>query len=54
MPDLTYVSVERDAEIAVVRIDRQDRLNALNAEVVNELGQAFEGLRDDDSVRGVS
>ncbi|MCH2471594.1 MAG: enoyl-CoA hydratase-related protein, partial [Gemmatimonadetes bacterium] len=53
MPDLTYVGVERDAEIAVVRIDRQDKLNALNAEVVNELGQAFEGLRDDDSVRGV-
>jgi enoyl-CoA hydratase len=53
MPNLTYVGVEHDAEIAVVCIDRQDKLNALNAEVVNELGQAFEGLRDDDSVRGV-
>ncbi len=53
MPDPTYVRVERDSEIAVVVIDRQDKLNALNAEVVNELGQAFEHLRDDDSVRGV-
>jgi len=53
MPDPTYIGVERDAEIAVVCIDRQEKLNALNAEVVTELGQAFERLRDDDSVRGV-
>jgi enoyl-CoA hydratase len=53
MADLTYVRVEQDGEIAVVVIDRQDKLNALNADVVDELGQAFEALREDDSVRGV-
>ena len=53
MADLTYIRVEQDAEIAVVCIDRQDKLNALNAEVVAELGQVFESLREEDSVRGV-
>ena len=53
MADLTYIRVEQDAEIAVICIDRQDKLNALNAEVVAELGQVFESLREDDSVRGV-
>ena len=53
MADLTYIRVEQDAEIAVIFIDRQDKLNALNAEVVAELGQVFESLREDDSVRGV-
>jgi enoyl-CoA hydratase len=53
MADLEYVRVEKDGELAIVFIDRQDKLNALNAEVVRELGVAFDGLRDDDSVRGV-
>lgn len=53
MGDPTYIKVERDDELAVVIIDRQDKLNALNAEVVREIGESFEGLRDDDSVRAV-
>ncbi|MEE2897962.1 MAG: enoyl-CoA hydratase-related protein [Gemmatimonadota bacterium] len=53
MADLTSIRVERDAEIAVVSVDRQDKLNALNAEVVAELGQVFESLREDEHVRGV-
>ena len=44
MADLRYIRVERDAEIAVVFVDRQDKLNTLNAEVVAELGRAFEEL----------
>jgi enoyl-CoA hydratase len=51
--DLTYVRVEWDGEIAVVTIDRQDKLNALNADVVRELGEVVASLRDDDAVRGV-
>jgi enoyl-CoA hydratase len=51
--DLTYVRVEWDGEIAVVTIDRQDKLNALNADVVRELGEVMTSLRDDDAVRGV-
>lgn len=53
MADLNYVRVEWDAEIAVVTVDRQDKLNALNAEVVGEIGEVFESLQDDDKVRGV-
>lgn len=53
MADLQYIRVERDDDVAVVIIDRQDKLNALNAEVVREIGEAFASLRDDDEVRGV-
>jgi len=53
MSDLRYIRVEWDGEIAVVVIDRQEKLNALNADVVAELGEVFDGLRDDDKVRGV-
>ncbi len=48
-----FVRVEKRDELAVVVIDRQDKLNALNADVVRELGEAFESLREDDDVRGV-
>ena len=53
MTDLRYIRVEWDGEIAVVIIDRQEKLNALNADVIAELGQVFQGLHDDDKVRGV-
>jgi len=53
MSDLNYVRVEWDGDIAVVTIDRQDKLNALNADVVSELGEVIASLRDDHAVRGV-
>jgi enoyl-CoA hydratase len=53
MTDLTYIRVEWDNELAVVVVDRQDKLNALNAELISELGEVFDGLRADDNVRGV-
>ena len=53
MGDMTYIRVERDDEVAIVTIDRQDKLNALNAEVVREIGEVFESLRDDDAIRAV-
>lgn len=53
MTDLTHIRVEWDGDLAVVTIDRQEKLNALNAEVISELGEVFDGLRDDDKVRGV-
>jgi len=51
--DLTYVRVEWDGEIALITIDRQEKLNALNSDVIRELGEVFRSLRDDDAVRGV-
>ncbi len=53
MTDWAHVRVERDTEIATVVVDRQEKMNALNADVVAEIGEAFASLRDDDSVRGV-
>ena len=53
MTDLTYIRVEWDGDLVVVSVDRQDKLNALNAEVVSELGEVFSSIRDDDQVRGV-
>jgi enoyl-CoA hydratase len=53
MTELAHVRVERDAELAIVTVDRQEKLNALNADVISEIGEAFAGIRDDASVRGV-
>ncbi len=53
MTDLKYVRVEWDGDLAVVIIDRRDKLNALNSEVIAELGQVFAELRGDDDVRAV-
>ncbi len=53
MSDLQYVRVEWDHELAIVVIDRTDKLNALNAEVLSEIGNVFRDLRDDDDVLGV-
>lgn len=50
------IEVERkgpDGAIAVVAIDRAERRNALNGETIRLLTQAFEGLRDDVSVKVV-
>ncbi|MEQ9568873.1 MAG: enoyl-CoA hydratase-related protein [Longimicrobiales bacterium] len=53
MSDLNYVRVEWDGDLAIVTVDRQEKMNALYAEVVAELGRVFEDLRGDDEVRGV-
>jgi enoyl-CoA hydratase len=47
------VKTENRDGILVVTIDRPKVLNALNADTINEIGQAFEAARDDDSVRCV-
>lgn len=53
MSDLQNINVSWDGDLAVVTLDRQEKLNALNAEVFSELGAAFDNLRYDDQVRGV-
>ena len=53
MPERQYVRLDREDEIAILTIDRQRKLNALNPQVVSEIADAFGALRDDDSVRGV-
>ncbi|CAM2835774.1 enoyl-CoA hydratase-related protein [Skermania piniformis] len=47
------VVVERDGEIAVVRLDRPDRLNAFTVQMCHELIAAFDECDADDRVRAV-
>ena len=47
------VRTENRGGILIVTVDRPKVLNALNAQTVNEIRQAFESARDDDSVRCV-
>ncbi len=44
---------EIDDSIAVITINRPDKLNALNARVIQELSQAFHQARSDNAVKGV-
>jgi enoyl-CoA hydratase len=53
MSDLQFIRVAWDGDLAIVTVDREEKLNALNAEVFAELGMAFDSLRYDDKVHGV-
>ena len=50
---MANVRVDRADGIATVWVDRPEKLNALNPEVIEELGNSFETLRDDTDVRAV-
>lgn len=47
------VRTERRGNIFVITIDRPKVLNALNAKTVEEIGQAFAEVREDDAIRCV-
>ena len=47
------VRTENRDGVLIVTIDRPKVLNALNAQTVEEIGEAFEAARNDDSVRAV-
>ena len=51
MADL--VLVERDGPVAVVLLNRPDRLNALSDELMDKLATALEELDRDDAVRAI-
>ncbi|HEX6066128.1 MAG TPA: enoyl-CoA hydratase-related protein, partial [Longimicrobiales bacterium] len=53
MADLKYVLVESRGDVAVVTVNRPDKLNALNAETVSELRAALEQVAHEDAVRAV-
>ena len=52
---MTYENIRTENRDGVlfVTIDRPKTLNALNAQTVGEIGDAFDAARDDDSVRAV-
>jgi enoyl-CoA hydratase len=47
------VAVRREGAVAIVTIDRQEALNALDVATLTELRDALRGLRDDVSARAV-
>ncbi len=47
------VIIERKDDVAIVRMNRPEALNALNVEMTLELLETFKSLRDDESVRAV-
>ena len=47
------VQVERDGAVAIVTIDRQEALNALDVETLTELRDRLRGLADDAAARAV-
>lgn len=53
MRESSFIRVEIDGDLAVLTIDRQEKLNALNPNVVRDLGDAFESVRENAAVRGV-
>ncbi|MEO2157895.1 MAG: enoyl-CoA hydratase-related protein, partial [bacterium] len=53
MTELEYLSVEKENEIAIVAIDRQGKLNALNYKMLQELEGVFTDLSQDENLRGV-
>lgn len=53
MSDASHVRIDRDDDLAIVTVDRPEKMNALNPDVIREIGEAFHTLRDDDDVRGV-
>jgi enoyl-CoA hydratase/carnithine racemase len=48
-----HVRVERDGKVAVLTLDRPDRLNAFTGSMGQELGRAYAACDGDDGVRAV-
>jgi len=53
MTEYSTIQIETDGGVAVITVNRPDKLNALNAATVAELDAAFRAVAADDAVRGV-
>ncbi len=53
MASQQYIQVEKRDEVAIVRINRPEKLNAMNADVIKEIGGVLDQLESDDSVKAV-
>ena len=50
---MKYVQLELQPEIAIIRINRPEALNAINTEVIAELSRTFDIVGVDDGIRAV-
>jgi len=50
---MSSVLVDRDGPVAVVTVNRPDKLNALDGDTISELRVAFAGLSGDDSIGAI-
>ncbi|MEM4394561.1 MAG: enoyl-CoA hydratase-related protein [Candidatus Nitrosocaldaceae archaeon] len=50
---MTYIKLDREEGIAIVTINRPEKLNAMNIDLIKELGNTIEQLDNDDSVKCV-
>jgi len=53
MTDSSTLLIERRERVAILTLNRPDRLNALNAEILEAINRASESIRNDDSVWAV-
>lgn len=53
MSDYTQILVDRDGPVAVVTLNRPDRMNAWTWTMSRELGEAFASLDEDDDCRAI-
>ncbi|MCA8972407.1 MAG: enoyl-CoA hydratase/isomerase family protein, partial [Planctomycetes bacterium] len=53
MDEFRFVRAERRDSTALLTIDRQEKLNALNADVLEELAEAVTDAFVDDDVRAI-
>ena len=50
---MDFILIEKKGHIAILTINREDALNALNTTVLKEFGEAFETIQKDDDVRSI-
>ena len=50
---MSFISIETSEHIGIVTIAREKKLNALNAEVIEELSEAFKSLAKNPDIRAV-
>jgi enoyl-CoA hydratase/carnithine racemase len=50
---MKYIQLEPQGDIAIVRINRPEALNAMNTDVISELSKAIDIIGADDSIKVV-
>jgi enoyl-CoA hydratase/carnithine racemase len=54
MSTMKYIQVEPQGDIAIIRINRPEALNAMNVDVISELSRALDIVGVDDGIKVVN